>query len=251
MNQPVLERVIREKEWHNKTFGTDARTTVSKFYSINSRINLDMDNHILAALMQDKTKFLEYGCGNGYYLINISNKIKQGIGIDISELLIEYAKSKLKEYNIKNIDFFVMDAMDTVFGNEEFDIIHGQSILHHLDLKLCLTEIKRILKDDGKSFFVEPLDTNPVIKLYRKLTPNARTPDEQPLRRRDIKLIKNIFPMTDIYFYSFLTLLAVPFRNKKCFAKILAILFFLDKIILHKRSPLKWLAWTCILVLKK
>jgi ubiquinone/menaquinone biosynthesis C-methylase UbiE len=135
-----------------------------------------------------------------------------------------------------------MDAMNTTFNDEEFDAIRGAGILHHLDIELSLLELKRILKSDGIACFIEPLNTNPVIKLYRKLTPAARTIDEQPLRIKDIKLIKTIFPATEIYYFSFVALLAVPFRKLKCFEKILSCFAFIDKILLNKLGPLKWLA---------
>jgi hypothetical protein len=83
------------------------------------------------------------------------------------------------------------------------------------------------------------------------MTPKARTDDEQPLRKRDIKLIRSLFPMAEIHYYFCFSLLAVPFRNKKIFNKMLRILNSIDKIILAKRSPFKWLAWCCSIVLKK
>jgi ubiquinone/menaquinone biosynthesis C-methylase UbiE len=202
-------------------------------------------------LKSNSTILLDYGCGNGHALMGVSEKINIGIGIDISEANIEYAKKIAKERKLDNIDFFVMDAMNTTFKNEEFDIIHGSGILHYLNLLLSLNEIKRILKKDGVAIFIEPLDTNLIIKVYRKLTPKVRTKDEQPLRKKDIKFIKSIFPNSELYYYSFFTLFAVPFRKTKHFLKILSILYSVDKILLNRRSPLKWLAWVCILVLKK
>jgi hypothetical protein len=80
----------------------------------------------------------------------------------------------------------------------------------------------------GSSF--EPLDTNLFIKLYRKMTPKARTDDEQPLRKRDIKLIKSLFPMAEIHYYFCFSLLAAPFRNRKIFYKMLSIINFIDII---------------------
>ena len=249
LNSENTERLAREKDWNNKRFENGTREKVVKYYSVG--ITYTLLNHLFAELKSGNSFFLEYGCGTGYYLTSISNKIKKGVGIDISDVSIEKARRIAEESSIKNIDFFVMDAMNTTFSDEEFDMIHGKAILHHLDLKLSLIEIKRILKKDGKAIFLEPLDTNPVIKLYRKLTPKARTADEQPLRIKDIKIIKKIFPSTEIYYYSFLTLFSVPFRNTKLFPKILNILSFLDKIILNKYSPFKWLAWICILIMKR
>ncbi|MDR2435370.1 MAG: class I SAM-dependent methyltransferase [Treponema sp.] len=144
-----LDRVKREREWHNETFGTDVRANVGKFYSPFHLLDDEFDATINEKLKKETTVFLDYGCGNGHYLINISSKIKKGIGIDISETLINHAKTKQKEKNIENLEFMVMDAMNTSFGSSCFDIIHGQSILHHLDLKKSLIEIKRILNGGG------------------------------------------------------------------------------------------------------
>jgi ubiquinone/menaquinone biosynthesis C-methylase UbiE len=245
-----MDRVKREKEWHNETFGTDVRTNVGKFYSIFSLLNNEFDTIINENLKKETMVFLDYGCGNGHYLINISSKIKKGIGIDISETLINHARTKMKEENIDNLGFMVMDAMDTTFEDGYFDIIHGQSILHHLDLKKSLIEIKRIL-NGGAAFFIEPLDTNLFIKLYRKMTPKARTVDEQPLRKSDIKLIKSLFPNSEIKYYFCFSLLAVPFRERKIFNKLLQILNCIDRIILNKKSPFRWLAWSCSIMLKE
>jgi hypothetical protein len=83
------------------------------------------------------------------------------------------------------------------------------------------------------------------------MTPKARTIDEQPLRRRDIKLIRSLFPEVEINYHFCFSLLSVPFRNKKIYNKILLILNRIDRIILNKRSPFRWLAWVASIRLQK
>ena len=244
-------RVYREKEWHNRTFGSDVRAKVGKFYSIFFLIHKKQDDIIAKQLHKNTTVFLDYGCGNGHLLIQRASMIKKGIGIDISEALINHAKAEAHAASIDNIEFSVMDAMNTSFENNCFDIIRGQAILHHLELKQSLEEIKRILKHEGKAFFVEPLDTNFIIKMYRKRTPEARTADEQPLRNEDINLIKALFPEAKITYYFCLSLLAVPFRNYKIFGPMLSILYWIDRLLLHQYSPFKRLAWYCSIELTK
>ena len=244
------DRVQREKEWHNDTFGSGVREKTDKFYSITGLMAKDLNETINRELLKERTVFLDYGCGSGYYLIKMAPNIKKGTGIDISEALINHARARIQKANIENLEFFVMDAMNTSFKDSYFDIIHGKSILHHLNLEKSLKEIKRILKDGGKAFFVEPLDTNPIIKLYRKMTSEARTMDEQPFKIKDLKLVKSIFKGAEIKYYFCFSLLAVPLRRYKIFGKVLNVLFFMDKIVLHKYSPLKWMAWSCAIVLK-
>jgi SAM-dependent methyltransferase len=249
--QQQSSRAMREKEWHNETFESGNRNAMKKYYSAFGATWADFVKKIRDNLNPDSTVFLDYGCGAGQNFIEVYDKISKGIGIDISEKLIEHAKLQAKEQNIKNFEYFVMDAMNTTFEDKTFDILRGSCILHHLNLEQSLNEIKRILKDDGKAFFHEPLGTNPIIALYRKFTPKARTYDERPFSRKDIKLIEKIFPNAQISYGGFCTLFAVPLRNLKIFGKILHFLHSIDKIILHRKSPLKYLAWYCYLTLKK
>ncbi|MDR2303276.1 MAG: class I SAM-dependent methyltransferase [Treponema sp.] len=146
------ERVVREKEWHNQAFGTDIRSSMEKYYSVTAEVSKKF-KELLFEKLDNNTIFLDYGCGTGSASIEIFDKIKKCVGIDISEARIEQARLGAKDRNIKNIEFFVMDAMNTVFNDEQFDVIQGSAILHHLNLELSLTEIKRILKSDGSAFF--------------------------------------------------------------------------------------------------
>jgi len=247
--EQLTERVSREKVWHNKK---KSRQMQQKYYgSIVGKMWNDYVECINKLLSNENTILLDYGCGSGNDLIELSDKIKKGIGVDISETLIDDAKLKMEEKGIKNINFFVMDVMKTTFENETFSLIRGSAILHHLDLEISLKEIKRILKTNGKAIFFEPLGMNPAINLYRKFTPEARTVDERPFTKKDINKIKEIFPNAKIRYYSFFTLFSVPFRKFRFFSKILSIMDFMDKIALSKYSPLKYMAWICLIEMKK
>lgn len=194
---------------------------------------------------------LDYGCGDASYLLLFSPYFERGYGIDISEMRITRGQSLIKKNNIKNVDIHIMDAMHTDFDEHTFDIIYGTAILHHLDLNKALSELKRILKPDGAAIFFEPLGTNFFINLYRHLTPKARTIDEQPFRKSEIDLILKHFPNSQFKYFSFLTLFSVPFRNYKFFKKLNQRLALWDRKILKKDSPFRWLAWICVINLRK
>jgi len=104
------------------------------------------------------------------------------VGIDISDSAIAVARSRHGEL----AEFHVMDAHRTIFEPGSFDLVIGRSILHHLDFKLAVVEMKRILRPDGAAIFMEPLGDNPAAKLLRALTPQARTKDERALRGSQI-----------------------------------------------------------------
>lgn len=124
-----------------------------------------------------------------------------------------------------------MDAEATSFKNDNFDVIVGTGILHHLDLERSCKELTRILKKDGHIVFSEPLGHNPFFNLYRKLTPKMRTEDEHPLKIKDLKLIESYFEKTENEYFSLFTLLVVPFRESAFYSPLYAILKKIDELI--------------------
>ena len=133
---------------------------------------------------------LDFGCGNGVYAEKVVKfNPSQITAIDISEKAIEIAKSK----NLKKIEYIVENCENTKLTSNNFDLIYGTGILHHLNLKKSLTEIERLLKNGGSLIFIEPLGTNPFINFYRKLTPSDRSKDEHPFTFSDIKYFESLF----------------------------------------------------------
>jgi SAM-dependent methyltransferase len=99
-----------------------------------------------------------------------------------------------------------MDANRLEFPDKSFDFVFGTAVLHHLDLWAALAEIKRVLKNDGRFFFVEPLGINPASKIIRACTPRARTAGEKPLGAKDLALIREMFSVE----FHFQQLASVP-----------------------------------------
>ena len=89
--------------------------------------------------------------------------------------------------------FEIMDAHNLTFPDDSLDVVFGVSILHHLDVEVALSEIRRVLRPDGIMIFAEPLDMNPIARGIRMLTPQARTKDEKPFRRAELNLLRRYF----------------------------------------------------------
>ena len=103
-------------------------------------------------------------------------------------------------------EFLLMDANELTFEDASFDVVIGGAILHHLDIEKTLTHVHRVLKPNGVILFLEPLNMNPLYKLYRKLNPQERTPDEHALVSSDFKIISKNFTF-DHYFMDFFTVI--------------------------------------------
>jgi SAM-dependent methyltransferase len=98
---------------------------------------------------EDRTDFLEIGCGNGEVSRYIAKTYMGSItATDIDAGQID-ANLKLKD-NISNLTFKVADAVSLPFKNQSFDVIISFGVLHHIDgWQKALAEINRVLKPGG------------------------------------------------------------------------------------------------------
>ncbi len=98
------------------------------------------------------SNILDIGCSGGV-LIEELNKMgfRKTYGIDISEKSVKVAKNK----GIKNVS--LMDAAETSFSENEFDIIVSSDVLEHIEDDIsALKEWRRILKPNGRLFCFVP-----------------------------------------------------------------------------------------------
>ena len=146
---------------------------------------------------------LDFGCLNGDAVPTYrSYGAHRIIGIDISEKGIARATEKYGDI----AEFHVCDAHNLAFlENETVDCVVGTAILHHLAFEQAIREVIRVLKKGGKALFIEPLYDNPASKVFRALTPKARTPDERPLSRGQIEWANNQFGSGNHRFYNLVT----------------------------------------------
>ena len=216
-----------------------------KYYIATKRSNKFVKNWI-SAEAKDKV-FLDYACGNGGNAIFAAkNGAALSIGFDISSISVKNARNAASLADVNKIKFFQADAENTKLPDSSIDTIVCSGMLHHLDLSYAFPEMRRILKPGGKILAVEALDYNPLIKLYRKLTPDMRTEWEKAhiLDLSDIKFASRFFDVVDIRYWHVLGFVA---------GKIPRLFPIMDKldIILEKIPLLQRMAWIFTFELKK
>lgn len=149
--------------------------------------------------------FLDYACGNGFYTIKAAKAgADLSIGIDISDISIKNAQSFASKEGVSQNTFFLQaDCENTRLPDSSVDVVLCSGMLHHLDLKFALLELRRILKPGGIVYVYEALDYNPLIKFYRAVTPQMRTEWEKShiLSHKDIKFASNFFEIKDIRYW--------------------------------------------------
>ena len=233
----LIERVKRERILHDERFSLDNRSeeTGNFYYALEEWFH----DYLVLATDSSVTDTLELGAG--LETIGITQNFSFRLSsIDISKKAVDHLKSLDLE---NDVHFELMDAHDMDYETDSFDRVIGRGVLHHLDLSAALPEMIRVIKKDGSIVFGEPLAGNPLINLYRRLTPSLRTIDEQPLNHAQLLWIKNSFSGTSIKYYGFFTLISAVLGIKvgrKYFRAA-------DNFVLNKLKLGRFLAWACII----
>lgn len=221
-----------------------------KYYAIERR-NLDFIRRWLKENCRGK-RVLDFGCGNGEHaLFAAENGAASVVGIDISEVAVENCRAQAKEKKLDHLATFrCLDGETMDFPDCSFDVAVEYGVLHHVDLDKAMKEIARVLTPDGRMICDEALGTNPLFHLYRKLTPQLRTPWEVDhlLTKKKVESLGRHFGVMDLRFYHLATLAAVPLRGTVAFDAVLRTLERVDDFVLSVPG-MRWLAWQAVVTL--
>ena len=98
---------------------------------------------------------LDIACGPGGWVLDVATAYpeKQVTGIDISRLMIEYAKAQAREKSLVNVHFQVMDALKPLdFPDNSFDLVNARFITGFMSKAawpMLIQEGQRILRPGG------------------------------------------------------------------------------------------------------
>lgn len=255
----MQDRKQLEKEFHNRRIVLEKEqfeeysniTTNKKFYSVAIKSRQFMYNWLFQRCRGKKV--LDYCCGTGSVSMLLAQNGAQVTGIDISDKSIEQCLVEAKKIGVEDrTSFYAMDAENTRFEDNTFDLIVCSGVLHHMDIEKSFIELSRILRPDGEVFCGEPLKHNPIFQLYRSMTPHIRTEWETDhiLRMSDVRLAKKYFKSVEYKFFNLAVLAAVPLRNTRLFKPALSVLQGIDDVILQI-PYLNWMAWIVYFFLSK
>lgn len=183
----VLERYRRcERPWHNKEY----------------RLRLLGD-------LSGK-RALDVGCGMGENAVLLASRGAHVTGIDVSRRSIEHARRLARASRIPVAPEFVHAPLEEAeLPPRSFDVIWGDGILHHLlhDLEGVLARLVALGRDGASFVFAEPVDRLPGLRAIRKLLPVPLdgTPDERPLTRDELALVRRHIPGLKVTPFAFLS----------------------------------------------
>ncbi len=243
--------VQNEKKFHNDIFRDSSLREIrlGKFYLLQNDL-IERYRKEIYKYSKKGSSVIEIGCGLDETIFSSTIESQNRYAIDISEVAIEKQKAKALEYGMR-FNFFVMDAHKTEFEDSSFDLVFGSSILHHLNLEESLTELRRILKPEGKLIFFEPLGINPLINRFRNKTPELRTSDEKPFDRKDLELIRSKFKSVRFEFFDLTTLILPVIFGHHFNKKIIPLFRKIDSLFFLINPFLKYYAWQVLIVATK
>ena len=136
------------------------------------------------------------------------------------------------------------------YRDGSFDAIYGNAILHHVDLNLAGKEMARVLRPGGVAVFSEPWGGNPVLEFVRKRVPyrgKDRTDDEEPIRHRDIEILRKHLPWVEMRGYQLFSMIRRQFRWKS----LVSFLEIIDRILLRVFPGLQRYCRYAVIVMRK
>ncbi len=120
---------------------------------------LEWPNHLQAinrAAIKPQDKILEVAVGPGLTLLELLRRVHRDNivhGVDLSQGMLQIAKSRIEEAGFKNFDLKQADARHLPFENNQFDLVYNGYMLDLIPLKdmhPILVEFRRVLKPNGR-----------------------------------------------------------------------------------------------------
>ncbi|QQC01041.1 class I SAM-dependent methyltransferase [Streptococcus oralis] len=131
------------------------------------------------ALLSDK-EILDFGGGSGLLALPLAQQAKSVTLVDISERMLEQARLKAEQQDIKNIQFLEQDLLVNPL-EQQFDLIVVSRVLHHMpDIDATLAMFHHHLRENGQVFIAD----------FTKIEPNHHGFD---LAELETKLAQNGF----------------------------------------------------------
>lgn len=207
-----------------------------------------------------QSSVLDLGCFAGNDLsVWLAGQSGEYLGMDLSESAIDALREKLDaemphaNARVQAGDFLANDLPDA-----SFDVIYAHSVLHHFEnIELVLEEMHRVLKPGGVIVSLDPLSTEPLIRMVRAAyRPFQSDRDwEWPFTLATIRGIDRWFRIDRIQGYRGFSMLGLPLAMLPFMrgpARGLGRLGLrLERRFANRRGPGLWLCWMVAMRLEK
>ncbi|WP_284690828.1 MULTISPECIES: class I SAM-dependent methyltransferase [Bacillus] len=116
----------------------------------------DLGLMIKTAECRAEHRVLDIGAGAGHTALAFSPYVQECIGVDATKEMVEVASSFAQEKGVENVRFQQGTAESLPFPDDSFDIITCRYAAHHFsDVRKAVSEVARVLKQDGRFLLVD------------------------------------------------------------------------------------------------
>ena len=110
-------------------------------------------------LLSDK-EILDFGGGTGLLALPLAKQAKSVTLVDISEKMLEQARLKAEDQEIRNLQLFEQDLLVNPL-EQQFDLIVVSRVLHHMpDLDATLAMFHHYLREKGQVLIADFVKTD-------------------------------------------------------------------------------------------
>ncbi len=210
---------------------------------------------------------LDVGCGFGEVSVYFAQAGANVTAVDISEEMLKATERLATLHNIAlRTHKGAIEKLDFP-TTEKFDVIFVGNLFHHTDIAQAMDNLLRYLKTDGRLVATEPLAYNPLINLYRVISPSVRTRTESPLTKKDIQIITSSFHRTELRFFwlstlvIFILMFAIQWKNpnkirywktvvddSNTWAGLYRPLEKIDELVIRAIPLARWLCRTVVII---
>jgi phosphatidylethanolamine/phosphatidyl-N-methylethanolamine N-methyltransferase len=118
-------------------------------------------------------QILEVGVGTGMSLPLYPRRCSV-TAVDLSESMLERARTRMARYGLRNVDLLQMDATELKFPDNSFDIVYAPYFISCVPDPIGVTrELRRVCRPDGRIVFLNHFlsDGTVLSKLERAIAP--------------------------------------------------------------------------------
>jgi len=251
----ATERLTSEREFHDRQASQRAPVLARQAEGLcfKDADYLDHETWIRPAFRQlgslRNARVLDFACGHGMAAVVLARIGARVTALDLSSTYLEEARARARANGVM-IDFVQAQGERLPLADGVFDCIWGNAVLHHLDVRAAGLELFRVLRPGGVAVFCEPWGENPLLNWARRSWPYAgkeRTPDEQPLRQKHVRMLQKIFPVVEVRGFQLLSMARRVVRARR----LLAGLTWCDALLLGRVPGLERFCRYVVLTLSR
>ena len=216
-------------------------------------------------------RVLDIGCGQGDTSVAFALRGAEVWAIDVSDRMIELTRRLAEHHGVRErVHAEVCRVEDMRYPDNFFDLLFADGVLHHLDMVVAVPNLVRVLKPEGRGFFIEPQKGSIFSEIYRFFAKDLRTKDERPFQEQDFDFLGTQFGAISHreYHFSSLVLFALRFaylriigsafpywmddvRQGKVCPRILRHMQRIDSLVLGWLPFLRRFCWLTVIMARK